>query len=145
MKKFLYTALMGLFCVTLLSSVGCEQVDNATGTNVKAGTADPGGGAAGDVLRTVDGFLPPGWNLLAKIALAGLTLYQTIRLKTTKDQRDSAVDAHDATVAGVKSALIASTSPTASAISDAIYDAHQAAGVDPEHTVAVVNRLEPPK
>lgn len=142
--KTLKRVTWALAFAAMLFIVGCEGADRATGTNTANGTADPNGGTAGEVIRAVDAFLPPGLNLFTKLALLALTGYQQVRLATTSKQRDAATAAQAATITGVKTAT--ANDPTLAAkIADAIYDAHQSAGVDPTHTVDSVNTLEPPK
>lgn len=144
MKKFLNWALMGLLVLTLGLSVGCDAVDNATGTNVKAGTADPNGGTVGSVLRAADSFLPSPWNLITHTLLGGLALYQGIRLKSASSALDAAQTVVDSTIAGVKSFAKANPA-SAETLADHIQAAHTDAGAAPAATTAMMNAITPPK
>lgn len=123
---------------------GCDAVDKATGTNVAAGTADPNGGTVGTVLRTADSFIPPEYNFIAKLLLAGVTLYQTLRLKTaTKDMANYELS-DSATAAALRDFMRGAPDGEMKELADKLYDAHVASGVDPAYTVDVVNKIAPP-
>lgn len=143
--RTLNVILMLVVAMALLFSVGCDFLDSHTGTDVKNGTADPNGGDIGAALKAADGFIPGPWNLLIKLALAGVTLYQSVRLRTTAGQRDAALNAHDSTLTGLKNFAITQGPTIAAQIADAIYDAHHRSDVDPALTKQAVDVLEPPK
>lgn len=143
--RTLRLALLGLCILSIGMIAGCDLVDSATGVDVKVGTADPDGGKVGDVLRAADKFIPPEWNFLAKLALAGVTLYQTLRLKTAKRDESNYELSDSATAEALKEFMRGEPDSDMKELADKLYDAHVKNGVDPEYTVDVVNKIAPPK
>lgn len=137
--------LLALCLLSLGVMVSCEPLDKATGTNVAAGTADPNGGTIGTVLRTADGFIPPEYNFIAKLLLAGVTLYQTLRLKTATKEAANYELSDSATAAALRDFMRGAPEGEMKELADKLYDAHVASGVDPAFTVDVVNKIAPPQ
>lgn len=140
--KILYTMFMVVVACALLFSAGCDLADKATGTDVKAGTAAPDGGPLGEGVKALDGILPAPFNLATKLLLAGVALYQQIRLKNKDGIIDAAEAATAATLAGVRS-FVKDNPLHTKALEDKIWAAHMDAGISEAHTVEHVETVNP--
>lgn len=142
--KTLKSTLWALCALSALCLGSCNVADNATGTNVKAGTADPNGGPLGSIITQVDGFIPGPYNFIGKGLLAAIALYQSLRLKNAQAATTAANNVIDATSAGLQTFAKANPS-VAEALADHIQAAHAAAGAAATATVSIMNAVTPPK